>query len=216
MACGAPESQAPTMMSHDGQGHCFFARQPTTREETDAAILSTWASCCGAVRYGGQDREVLIRLAEIGSAECCDHRLDDEPRPVNRNRVSFEFVEADAPRTESVAARQIMEYFASSLKDLGSSDGRVLAFRCSSITSSFRYEWGVGSNVYSVMLTLEPHREPPWLLRIQRDDNDNHPTTAFAISIHKALEHDGRFRRVRWFAEEDWQDGRAEGRSRPW
>src|SRR5882762_8474006 len=66
MACGAPEMQAPTMMSHDGNGHCFFVRQPSTLEETGDAILGVWSSCCGAVRYGGRNTKTLIRLAELG------------------------------------------------------------------------------------------------------------------------------------------------------
>jgi hypothetical protein len=214
MACGAPELEAPTMMSHDGEGHCFFVRQPSTTQETNTAILSTWASCCGAVRYGGEDREVLIRLAEIGSAECCDHRLDNEPRPVNRNHVSFEFVQAQVPKAGSVAAGPIMEYFASVVKDLSAGASRVLDFRCSSIASSFRYEWGADSDVYSVTFNLEPHGELDWLLRILR--NDCRPSTAFAITMHKALGRDSRFRRVRWFAEGEWRQGNGEGRPNPY
>ena len=34
MACGAPEMQAGSMMSHDASGHCFSMRQPTATEET--------------------------------------------------------------------------------------------------------------------------------------------------------------------------------------
>jgi hypothetical protein len=41
------------LISHDEDGHCFFARQPTTEDETSAAIRGVWASCCGAVRYAG-------------------------------------------------------------------------------------------------------------------------------------------------------------------
>ena len=31
-SCGASESEAEGLMSHDEAGHCFFARQPTTEE----------------------------------------------------------------------------------------------------------------------------------------------------------------------------------------
>lgn len=72
MACGAPEVQAPTMMSHHEKGHCFFARQPGTQQETDEAFLGLWVSCCGAIRYRWQSAEVLTRLAEQGLADRCD------------------------------------------------------------------------------------------------------------------------------------------------
>jgi hypothetical protein len=211
MACGAPELEAPTMMSHDGRGHCFFARQPMTREETNAAILSTWASCCGAVRYGGEDHEILVRLAEIGSAKCCDHRLDNEPSPVDRNLVCFEFTATGTPVTGTVSARQIMDYFA---KVIGGGHGHVLDFHTSDSASSFRYEWGGVGHVHVVKLSLEPHRDLLWLLLIRRDDN--YASTAFAINIHKALERDARFRRIRWFSEQDWHAGLIEGRPRPY
>ena len=69
MACGAPELYASRLMSHDSHGQCFFARQPANPEETTEAIEGTWASCCGALRYGGTDSEILVRMAEVGLAE---------------------------------------------------------------------------------------------------------------------------------------------------
>src|SRR5271154_6195726 len=82
MSCGAPEVQAPATMSHDDTGHCFFGRQPETQEETDKAIFGLWASCCGAIRYRGKDRDILVRLAELGLAQQCDHRLEIERKQV--------------------------------------------------------------------------------------------------------------------------------------
>src|SRR5258708_199660 len=79
ISCGAPEMHAPNLMSHDGNAYCFFTRQPATVEETNEAILGTWASCCGALRYGGKNREVLIRLAELGLAGQCAVRLRAAP-----------------------------------------------------------------------------------------------------------------------------------------
>ena len=104
MSCGAPEMEAGTLMSHDGRGHCFFVRQPTTTEEVDAAILSLWSSCCGAVRYGGHDHEILVRLAEIGEGDSCDFRLGNEPKQAHVSHLTFEFVDAQAPKSGLLAA----------------------------------------------------------------------------------------------------------------
>jgi hypothetical protein len=218
MACGAPEAQAPTLMSHEGGdqgGHCFFARQPNTKAETDAAILSVYISCCGAVRYGGQDREILTRLAELGAAGSCDYELDDEPNPTSLSHATFEFEVADKPGTErATVSRQIMKYLADYFAASPSKDHRVVEFRCSEARSSFRYEWGYGGNpsLYSETFILEPHGTGRWSLRLLRE---NHRVTG-AISTHKAMNRDARFRDIRWFSEEEWQRGDGNGRPLPY
>jgi hypothetical protein len=68
MSCGAPEAQAHGLMSYDEErSSCFFERQPTTPEEEYRAIRAIWASCCGAVRYGGSDPSVIARLESLES-----------------------------------------------------------------------------------------------------------------------------------------------------
>ncbi len=99
MSCGAPELEAGALMSHDGKGHCFFVRQPNTAEEVNTAILSLWSSCCGAVRYGGHDHGILVRLAEIGENDTCDFRLENEPKQAHVSHLTFEFVHAEAPKS---------------------------------------------------------------------------------------------------------------------
>ena len=211
MACGAPECEAPSLMSHDGDGHCFFVRQPSTAEEFNEAILGTWASCCGAVRYGGRDREILIRLAENGLAESCDHRLADEPKPVNRNCVSFEFVQDQPLDTTFLNAQRIMRFFASALENLG---GRVSNFQDSKSSLSFRYEWGVSKTVCHADLTLERDPSQQWLLKIHLDDG--HPITGLAVPLSKSLQRDSHFQNVRYFAETDRESGLAKRHALPY
>lgn len=68
IACGAPEHEAPDLMAHDEGGHCYFKRQPSTPQETEQAIQAVWVSCCGAVRYEGNDPNILQRFAELKQA----------------------------------------------------------------------------------------------------------------------------------------------------
>jgi hypothetical protein len=215
MSCGAPEVVAGALMSHDGKGHCFFVRQPTTAEEVNAAILSLWCSCCGAVRYGGHDHGILVRLAEIGESDTCDFRLANEPKPAHVSHLTFEFVHAEAPKSGLLAAREIMEYFARFLTKRHSAGSRVLDSRFSGTTASFRVEWGHDSlpTPCSVTFVLEAYGENSWLLRIRREDRPNSPGDA--IGIHQALKHDGRFRQVQWFTEEEWKQGTRNGRACP-
>ncbi len=66
IACRAPEAEARGLMSFDDdRASCFFERQPTTREEEYRAVRAVWASCCGAVRYGGNDTRVNARLESL-------------------------------------------------------------------------------------------------------------------------------------------------------
>ena len=78
MSCGAPETVAGGLMSHDEGGHCFFVRQPESEAEVAGAIAAMGASCCGAVRYGGDDPKILVQLVAEGYNDQCDAPL---PRP---------------------------------------------------------------------------------------------------------------------------------------
>jgi len=176
----------------------------------DAAILSLWSSCCGAVRYGGHDPEILVRLAEIGEGDTCDFRLENEPKQAHVSHLTFEFEDAQAPKSGLLTAREIMEYFAGFLTKRHSAGSRVLDSRFSGTTASFRNEWGHDSlpTPCSVTFALEAYGENSWLLRIRREDRPNSPGDA--IGIHKAIEHDRRFRQVKWITEEEWKKGTRE------
>lgn len=69
ISCEAPEHEAPELMSHAEQEefgyHCYFHRQPETPEETEHAICAVYVSCCGAVRYGGDDPRISGRIARL-------------------------------------------------------------------------------------------------------------------------------------------------------
>jgi hypothetical protein len=76
IACTAPEHEAPDLMAHycdDSMSYqCYFRRQPETADELERAIQAVEVGCCGAVRYGGRDPEVIRRLIN-GSTGACDH-----------------------------------------------------------------------------------------------------------------------------------------------
>ncbi len=108
-----------------------------------------------------------------------------------------------------------MEYFAGFLTKRHSAGSRVLDSRFSGATASFRFEWGHDSlpTPCSVTFALEAYGENSWLLWIRREDRPNSPGDA--IGIHKAIEHDSRFRQVQWFTEEEWKQGTRDGRVCP-
>jgi hypothetical protein len=214
MSCGASEMHAPTLMSHDSHGHCFFTRQPTVPEETNEAIASTWASCCGALRYAGTDDGVLVRLAELGLAEQCDFRLEDEPKPRARTCVSFEF--AVQPKTVAATAKQITTYLADFFAEPDGSDGKVRSRSFNEVGASFVYEWGYSlAEPCRATFAIEPQSDRPgWRVLISREDR--HGTTACAISIHKALIKDTRFRSIQWFTDDERKSGTTLGHALPY
>src|ERR1041385_3607818 len=214
MSCGAPEMHAPKLMSHDSDGHCFFARQPASPHETNEAIVSTWASCCGALRYGGTDEGILIRLAELGLAEQCDFRLKQEPKPRARTCVSFEF--AVQTKTVASSAKKITTYLADVFDKHDGSDGKVRSRSFTEVGASFVYEWGYAlAEPCHAQFTIEPQCDRPrWWVLISREDG--HGTTAFAISLHNALTKDTRFRSIQWFTDDERTSGTTLGHSLPY
>jgi hypothetical protein len=214
MSCGAPEMHAPKLMFHDSHGHCFFNRQPASPHEINEAIESTWASCCGALRYGGTDDGILIRLAELGLAEQCDFRLKQEPKPRARTCVSFEF--AGQSKTVAASAREIAAYLTDFVGKSNSSDGKVRSLRVTEVRASFVYEWGrVLGDPCRAVFAIEPQSDQHcWCVLISREDG--HGTTGFAISTHKALIEDTRFRSIQWFTDDERKSGMNVGHSLPY
>jgi hypothetical protein len=209
ISCGAPEMCAPKLISHDEQDHCFFARQPSTPKETDAAIRGLWASCCGAIRYRGNDEVILSRLAEMGLAQQCDIRLTNEPRRVDRAQVIFEFRDNVSSRTPNETVKAITTRLNESLGKGTSSD-----FCFSDTKASFRYQWGDGTHMYAVTFALELQDGRCWLLRIVRDDGVS--TLGFSMGIDEALKDDHRFSKIQWFSEEEWRKHPGNGCSLPY
>jgi hypothetical protein len=73
ITCQAPYHEAPDLMAHDEDGgHCFFRRQPETPDEVERAIRACCISCVSAVRYSGDDTEILRRFRELDHIDACD------------------------------------------------------------------------------------------------------------------------------------------------
>jgi hypothetical protein len=73
--CGAPEAEAPTLFAPFDESYkdTYFIRQPQTPEEIDQAVSAARVCCTYAVRYSGQDPEIIRKLDN--SPEYCDFVL---------------------------------------------------------------------------------------------------------------------------------------------
>lgn len=75
LACDAPYSEAPELMAYDENMHCYFKRQPVNPEEIEHAVNAVRVSCIEAVRYKGNDPEVL----KIMRTMPCSNRVEESP-----------------------------------------------------------------------------------------------------------------------------------------
>ena len=83
ISCEAPCGEAPDLMGapDSSKKHygCYFKKQPVTEEEIDRACDAVQTSCIEAVRYAGNDPEILRKLEERGSEFSCDVLHDNNP-----------------------------------------------------------------------------------------------------------------------------------------
>jgi hypothetical protein len=66
VTCTAPHHEAPELMGMDEATGCYFRRQPQTAGEIEHAVEAIRVSCVEALRYSGDDPEVLERLRAKG------------------------------------------------------------------------------------------------------------------------------------------------------
>src|SRR4051812_12847152 len=93
ISCGAPQAEAPGLVTLDVNG-CYFHKQPETTAEVNDAIRAILVSCIEVYRYGGDDPSIRRRLAELGHARLCDRPLEGHP-VVLRNHVRFSLARGD-------------------------------------------------------------------------------------------------------------------------
>jgi hypothetical protein len=196
ISCGAPESEAPELMSHDESGHCYFARQPGSRQEVDAAIRATWTSCCGAVRYGGDDAEVVGRLGAIEAYSSCDHKLEPEPPTAFRSCVLFDFVSGELGKSVRGRLKDIVYFF---VEKLTSEYTSCYSIRCLWHTGTFSVRWGIPGSMNTIRFLVKHQDSDRWSICIR--DNDR-ATVGYGVALDRLLQSDERFQRIDWFEED--------------
>jgi hypothetical protein len=77
LACGIPEVMAPALLAalDEDNSDTYFLRQPATPEEVEQACRAIEVCCTDALRYGGRDPKIIMRLGN--NANCCDHPLSE-------------------------------------------------------------------------------------------------------------------------------------------
>jgi len=201
-------------MSHDTTGHCFFVLQPSSGEEVNSAIRATWASCCGAVRYGGDDPEILTRLAELGGGFLCDKRVSSSIEPVYRNQARFECRDV-AQATGQTISRFIIDLIATSLHHEGT---ECIAFQDEANSSSFQFVWGKSKSLnnnkgYSIRIRVKHENGNDVLLSLSENEQAE---TGTAIQVDKALRTSNFIHSIRWFSKSELLTDGESGRPHPY
>ena len=118
ISCEAPYHEAPELMGCPGSSGnnygCFFRRQPSTPEEVDRACSAVMVSCVEAVRYAGNDPEILRTLYDRGAYASCDadptdvesqviQYVKDTYRLARKYGVHWTYIRDASPERELVA-----------------------------------------------------------------------------------------------------------------
>lgn len=214
ISCGAPEYEAPGLVTHDKKAGCYFKKQPETAAEVDDAIRAMFVSCIEAYRYAGDDLNIRRRLAELGHAGLCDHPLDGHP-VVRRSLVRFSLADdadATAVATKILSAFEATQENGKRTKAVRG-DGRraEFDFTVSTLYATSRHYTIERVETSQSSDPLTAYRDPStvyvWMLI---DEEGGHPP----IWIHDVLVRSGASH-IRWFSRDEW-NAHAPGNALPY
>ena len=190
ITCGAPQAEAPDLIEHGKDGHCYFKRQPQTETELDQAINALMVSCINALRYGGMEEKILKRLYEDGMADLCDHTPEGKYSILIRDWVSFNF-------------EGLMDELSGSLMSKFTSWGDHITINevASNNNDHFsfvkRWAGGDGGIIYEGIRTLDN----TCILQISPEKGRRFDgMIGTATSLHEFLKVDPRITNIKWFA----------------
>lgn len=196
LACGAPQAEAPDIIEHEPNNHCYFKKQPTTEDEIDQAIKAMMVSCIDALRYGGQDEQLLKRLYEAGIGHLCDYKPTGRYHILIRDRVQFRFED-----TFEAFELFLVPAFKSMWPAI-----RIEDYQNNSTDSfSFAQRWmpGINGAIYTGQLTGDHLFE----IKVSREkDSDINDIVGFSVMLYDILKTDNRVTDMIWF-EHGKQDG---------
>lgn len=181
--------------------HCYFSRQPENESELYKAIQAVWASDVQCLRYAGEDRDILRRLAEIDSREACDHAdLVLDVSAIVRNHVTFA---AGHISQAYELANAFYEYLIDD--NQGNKDLRL---------SKIRKSWGAITFSYSWYRDVKPYSF--WFEKFENRWHIYHAknvltvaSRSMSVGIENWLQRDNRFSDLKWFTESEWRTGRS-------
>jgi hypothetical protein len=198
MTCMVPEVYAPTLMGFDESNtHCFVAKQPTNENEVYQAIKATWAAEVQCIRYGGDNPQILRRIAEAGVVDSCDQKhLIQEIKPLLRNHTTFEYPEI---QSELEIANQFREFILSQSTE-------YLHYKVSKIISdklraAFSFSW-YEENYYSVWFSRFESTKT-WHI-FHSPDDEKIVSRDISLTIDEWLRSNKTVANIKWYTNTAW------------
>ena len=188
MSCGAPEAEANGLIAYDEEtSTCFFARQPSTEDETYRAIRAVWVSCCSALRYDGSDPEVNRRLSGLGQSEQVDRSLLFHLASKRRRVVTFGgSLRSPSDVLRAIAHDLVAHYSNATFADLTADAG----------SAAVLYSWPNGRR--GATLTVRPSWDGDQRLSLSVDTDDSHAVRRVGVELDDALRRLS-LQEVRWY-----------------
>ena len=193
ITCGAPEAEAPDLIEHSKleYGHCYFKKQPRTKDEIGRAINAIAVSCIAGLRYGGKDEEILKRLYEIGEAEQCDHKPVGNYKMIVWNKVIFKYTGTLKELSDNITGQIILSQLYINKRILGLKTNEKDYFE-------FIYRWAEGYTGTAYKCNLNSEGE----YKIELDKEKNGYLVAVrgnAFTLNLILRSDKKVSGILWF-----------------
>ncbi len=200
-ACDVPFDLTPEMFAYDSDNHCYVKRQPNTENELDRMIRTVLSSELECIRYRGDDKNVLRRLAESGYSH-----LSDEPvsgiAQLLRNYGTFDAVNVvDRFLSTQDLAKSFQDHFQAQQNEYLSYKFRSLF--SDGLKTSFEYAW-YKDNFHPVEISFLGLPNSQWLV-----------ITDTPFQFYDWLVAENRFCDIRWYTANQWKESK-EWQGTPW
>lgn len=196
-ACDLPFSEAPELFAYDEEMHCYVTRQPENETELEKAILLTWRAELQCIRYGGNSKETIRRISELGNPHLCDSQTA-AVKPVFRNHVTFECLK-DANSSAEKFAIELRRFLVEN-----ASDHLEYKFKPLSITSecvALHYSW-YEDNFHTINFATSKNSN---MWHIFQSAEEKLGSRSAFMTVDEWLKNDSRFHNLRWYSESNWQ-----------
>jgi hypothetical protein len=209
LSCMAPHQEAPELMGYDEKvGHCYFQRQPASKEEITHALRALWSSEVLCLRYAGNDSDILRRLANGGMSELCDQPVSPSAHYILRNHVTFDVSAATlftlqecAHRFRDAFLKQGDRYTSYTATEI-ETHAESLVFACGWSSQLMEVRFSAGeAGTTRLLISHSPKPEPG--------------SQSLSFTIDDWLNSDPRVSDIRWYSFESWHSTNPDWQDTP-
>jgi hypothetical protein len=206
IACGVPESEAPSLFGWENN-HCYVRKQPETFEELEQMTSALFFSEVDCIRYRGSDEAYITRMVENGLREQVDSLPNTTIVKIIRDHVLFDF--KSGLHSPIDLATEYQEYLRG--RDFQRPHYQFRGPFADPVTQNawLEYSW-FQERFHRVNFSREPNGNG-YLIQISSDL----ATRSIALKVYEWLQGRRDLVHQKWFSAEQWIDQTAQGASMP-